>query len=208
MGNQNQGSEDFLNASTPAPAPAPTAIPGTDQSVLASLVQLLLLREGREVEKQEGERKQREARQRQHDANARDTDSKYLLKQARCKHLKGGRKGPKTANKDYAVYMHTYINAVSIVRCQLCGMRWHAEDTVDYLVRGKKKISNHTKIGWREAQAMLEQSTNTVTSSEIPGRILTGGVDTGGLTTDRATGRIVAVTPTDEHGNAVADVQM
>ena len=31
-----------------------------------------------------------------------------------------------------------------------------------------KKISNHTKIGWAQALAMVSQSTNSHTSSEVP----------------------------------------
>lgn len=184
----------------------PDLVTAADANTLSKLVQLLLFREGREVEKLEVDRKQKEARQKQHDRNAADSDSKYLLQQAKCKHLKGGKHPTKGAPPNYAVYQHTFINAETVIRCQVCGMRWRPLDTVEFLVRGGRKISNHTKAGWREACQMCEQSSNTPSSSEIPGRVVTRGTE--GLTTDITTGNVVGVNPVDEKGQPVSDVQL
>ena len=184
----------------------PNLITDTDASTLSQLVKLLLMKEGREVEKMEGDRKQREARQKQHDRNAADTDSKYLLKQARCKHRKGGKNPSKTMPPNYAVYQFTFMRAETVIRCAVCGMRWRSQDTDEFLVRSGKKISNHTKIGWRRACEMMEQSSNTPASSEIPGRVVVNGI--GGLATNDATGVVVGVRPVDEHGHEVGNVEL
>jgi len=82
--------------------------------------------------------------------------------------LKGGKHGPKSGVIDYNVGLHTYINGENIIKCNSCMMKWKVNDTIEFLVRGGRKIANHTKIGWQQAQAMLNQSTNTPTSSEVP----------------------------------------
>jgi hypothetical protein len=200
-------SDAFADAtSSAASAGVETLVGG---GTLESLVKLLLLREGREVQKLEEEEQRKAARQKQHDRNAKDEDSKYLLKQARCKHLKGGKKGPKNNQKDYSVYQFSFISGETVIRCQLCGMRWRMQDTVDFLVRNKRKVSNHTKIGWREAVTMCDQSTNTPSSSEIPGRLIYGGeanisssIDSAGLPVS------VSVRPVDDKGNEISNVEM
>ncbi len=170
----------FVPGNLPAPATAgalqghsvaPSAIAGVDSGVLGKLIQYLILKEGREAATAAQAEERRKQIQRQRDRNAKDQDSKILLKQARCRHLKGGRRGPKTQNKDYAVYQFQFIDFTSYIRCRICGMKWYEEDTVEHLVRvdktGKKrKISNHTKIGWREANGMCDASTDTLSTSE------------------------------------------
>jgi len=142
-----------------------------DAGMLGQLLQYLILKEGRDAQKAQEDEARRKTIQRQRDRNAKDQDSKVLLKQARCKHLKGGKKGPKTQNKDYAVYQHRFIAFTTYIRCRICGMKWFPKDTVEYLVREDKtgkerKISNHTKIGWREAVNMCDASTDTQSASE------------------------------------------
>lgn len=148
--------------------PAPVAF---DQNALGQLLQYLILKEGREAAAAQAQEERRKQIQKQRDRNAKDQDSKILLKQARCKHLKGGRKGPKTQNKDHAVYQFQFIDFSTYIRCRICGMKWFPKDTMDYLVRldksGKeRKISNHTHKGWREALEMCDASTDTMATSE------------------------------------------
>lgn len=196
---------------TAAPVPTAANIAGSfgNMDMLAQLVQILLLKEGREAAKLQQEENQRAARQAQRDRNAKDQDSKILLKQARCKHLKGGKRGPKTQQKDYAVYQHTFINADTVIRCQVCGMRWRQQDTAEYLLRNGKKIANHTKVGWREAIAMLDQSSNTISSSEVPGQILTGAVRIAGSTMGLDSAGLPFNTQVvDLEGNAVESVEL
>lgn len=147
---------------------APTAF---DQNALGQLLKYLILKEGREAAASEQAEERRKTIQRQRDRNSKDQDSKILLKQARCKHLKGGKKGPKTQNKDYAVYQHRFIAFTTYIRCRICGMKWFPKDTAEYLVRednnGKeRKISNHTHKGWRDAVDMCDASTDTQSASE------------------------------------------
>jgi hypothetical protein len=141
---------------------------GGGSSAVEQLLTLLLAKEGRELAKMQQEEaafKQREAKRA---LNNKDADSKILLRQARCRHLKGATSTAKNPTIDYAVYQHTFVSADTYIRCQICGMRWKPQDTVEYLVRNGRKIANHTKIGWREAYNMTRQSTNTATTSEIP----------------------------------------
>lgn len=142
-----------------------------DNNVLGQLLQYLILKEGREAAAAQQAEERRKQIQKQRDRNAKDQDSKILLKQARCKHLKGGRKGPKTQNKDHAVYQFQFIDFSTYIRCRICGMKWFPKDTMEYLVRldktGKeRKISNHTHKGWREALEMCDASTDTMATSE------------------------------------------
>jgi hypothetical protein len=189
------------------PVAAPVAVPqtaGLDNTLLAQFVALLLAKEGRLAAEAQADVDRRKAIQKQRDRNSKDQDSKFLLKQARCKHLKGGKRGPKTQNKDFAVYQHRFITFVEYIRCRICGMRWFPEDTIDYLKRNGKRISNHTKIGWREAVAMTDASTDTASASEALPNISPTAAgnyrDASGL----------PVTPrfVDEEGKEVTNVQL
>src|SRR5277367_4151394 len=74
-----------------------------------------------------------------------------LVKQATCKHLKGGKNRRKSSTKDYAVSMFTYISGETVIKCLLCGMKWRPTDTVERVARNGKAYRNHTGRGWREA---------------------------------------------------------
>lgn len=148
---------------------APTVTPAAPVSTeLQTLIQLMAQREARQIAKEVAEEKAREVRDAQREKNSKNHVQSDLLRQARCTHLKGGRKGPRSQVRDFAVYMHTYINTEAVIRCFICKMSWKTKDTVEFLYRHGKKIANHTKIGWAEAVKMLEQSTNSPSSSEIP----------------------------------------
>jgi len=200
-----EGTAPTTEATAVPVAPAPVAAPtGVDSNVLAQLLNYLILKEGREAAAAEEQLVREKARQKQRDRNAKDQDAKSLVKQARCKHLKGGKKGPKTQNKDYAVYQHVFIAFTTYIRCRICGMKWFPQDTIDYLMRNGKKISNHTKIGWREAVAMTDASTDTMSKSEaIPNANPTGAAqftDAFGNTTNNRV--------TDLEGNLVDNVEL
>lgn len=153
-----------------ADQPAPPSMP-VDAGVLGQLLNYLILKEGREAAAAEQNEERRKTIQRQRERNAKDQDAKILLKQARCKHLKGGRRGPKTQNKDYAVYQFRLIDFTNFIRCRICGMKWFPKDTADALVRldkngRERKVANHTHKGWRDALDMCDASTDTQASSE------------------------------------------
>ena len=177
---------------------------GLDNNLLSQFVALLLAKEGREAAESQAKLDRMKAIQKQRDRNAKDQDSKLLLRQARCKHLKGGKRGPKTQNKDYAVYQHRFITFVEYIRCRICGMRWFPEDTADYLKRNGRKIANHTRVGWREAVAMTDASTDTASASEALPNI---SPQAAGNYRDAAG---LPVTPrfVDEEGKEVTDIQM
>lgn len=72
----------------------------------------------------------------------------------KCSHLKGGRYRPKGGMRDYAVSFHTFINGESRIVCLLgCGFEvWNRPGW---------------KYKWQYGLKMVEQSTNTATSSEV-----------------------------------------
>ncbi len=185
---------------------AETLTQGLDNNLLGQLVRLMVLEQQERLKIAQNVQIRENARTAQRDRNAKDQDSKLLLKQARCKHLKGGKKGPKTQNKDYAVYQHRFITFIEYIRCAICGMKWYMDDTVEYLVRKGRKISNHTKIGWREANGLMEGSTNTMSASEaIPHAM--GGAAAAQAYTDSA-GLRVSPRIVDLEGNVVDNVEL
>lgn len=132
-----------------------------------ALVELLLRQQARDAAKEEAEVLRKETRNKQRDINASQHGQKRLIKQMNCGHKKGG-KNAKAGLVDFNVYIHTYINKEQVIRCCSCGMKWKAEDTVEFLVRNGRQIKNHTGKGWKEAVAMLSQTSNKPSTSEIP----------------------------------------
>ena len=67
----------------------------------------------------------------------------------KCSHLKGGdiRRG---VMKDYNVTGHYFPNGILRIRCSICGKKWFKGDP-----------------DWSEAIRMVNQSTNSISSSEI-----------------------------------------
>lgn len=142
--------------------------PTAPKTALELMAEIMLKREIRENEKEEARLASEAKRQKQRDINARSHFNDKLTEQARCRHLKGGKNRVRTQVKDYAVYMHTFINTERVIRCQLCGMKWKPQDTKEFLVRNGKNTPNHTKLGWEEALAMVNETSNTPSASEIP----------------------------------------
>src|ERR1700676_822739 len=120
---------------------------------LNQLLQLMMAKEARIAEKEFNDEQARRARNAQREVSAKSHVEKTLLKQARCRHEKGGKNGPRSGVLDYNVYHHTFINGEQRIKCSTCQMTWKINDTVDFLIRGreKRKIANHTKKGWLEA---------------------------------------------------------
>jgi hypothetical protein len=179
-----------------------------DNNLLAQLVSLMVLEQQERLSTAKNVKQREDARAAQRNRNAKDQDSKLLLKQAKCKHLKGGKKGPKTQNKDYAVYQHRFISFLQYIRCCICGMRWYMEDTKEYLLRKGRKISNHTKIGWREACDMMEGSTNTMSASEALPSAIGGAAANNAQNYVDAAGLPVSPRVVDLEGKQVDDVEL
>jgi hypothetical protein len=140
--------------------------PVSDDATLANLVQLLLAeRQDALLDKKERQRAQ-QARDSQRKINAEYSVAEKKSIQAMCTHKKGGR-GTKSPKVDYAVYFHTFTDATSYIRCQICGAKWRNQDTPEFLFRKGEKVPNHTGIGWKEAYQMVAESTNTASSSEV-----------------------------------------
>jgi hypothetical protein len=177
--------------------------------VLTQLLGLMMLKEGREQAKLEQENAALEQRNKKRAENNKEHDSKILLRQARCRHLKGATSTAKNPTIDYAVGQHTFVNADTYIRCFICGARWRPQDTVEFLVRNGRNISNHTKIGWREAVNMAQQSTNTRTMSEIPFASLYKAQAEGKyVATADAYGQQTSLKIVDEKGNEVSSVEL
>src|SRR6266550_757616 len=148
-----------------------TGAPETADSTatqLNMLLKLMMAKEARIAEAEEATESTRRARNAQREKSAKTHVEKQLVKQARCRHMKGGKKGPRSGVTDYAVYHHTFINGEQIIKCFICAMKWKINDTVEFLLRGKRQIANHTKIGWSQAYAFLSQSTNSPSMSAVP----------------------------------------
>jgi hypothetical protein len=143
-----------------------TEAPVSDSALIANLVQLLLAERKEALEEKKERERARQAREAQRRINSEYAIAEKLNIQKLCTHKKGGR-GLKSPKVDYAVYFHTFTDATSYIRCQICGMKWRNVDTPEYLIRRGKKIPNHTGIGWKEAYQMVAESTNTASSSEV-----------------------------------------
>jgi hypothetical protein len=196
-------------AATPANRDAAEALTNSlDNNLLAQLVSLMVLEQQERLSVAKNVKQREDARAAQRNRNAKDQDSKLLLKQAKCKHLKGGKRGPKTQNKDYAVYQHRFISFLQYIRCCICGMRWYMEDTKEYLLRKGRKISNHTKIGWREACDMMEGSTNTMSASEALPSAIGGAAANNAQNYVDASGLPVSPRVVDLDGQQVNDVEL
>lgn len=151
---------------TPGQAqPAPAIVP-SDAATLQMLVQLLLAERQEALSEKQDKARALAARNEQRRINAEYTVAEKNKIQGICTHKKGG-KGLKSPKTDYAVYFHTFTDATSYIRCQICGMKWRNQDTTEYLVRRGEKVPNHTGIGWKQAYAMVSDSTNTASASEV-----------------------------------------
>ena len=75
-------------------------------------------------------------------------EGRIKAKQAKCRHLKGGRLNN---HKDHALRFFTFIDGSKDIKCLLCSKTWLPEDPE-----------------WDKALTMFEESSNTPNSSEVP----------------------------------------
>jgi len=194
----------------PAPANAPAldllgliTLLTQQNALLASQAALQAKKEAREEAKYQEEQERISNREKQRSRTAKGQEKGSLLKQAKCRHMKGG----KHANRvDYALAKHLFISRKVYIVCLICKMKWFPGDTKEFLIRGtkKQKVSNYTHLGWAEVSNLFAQSSNTQTMSEVP----LGSIDTEGIniSTD-ASGLEVDLSLRDEAGNIVEGIQ-
>lgn len=185
---QNQFKPVEEVAATPV-APAAPIVPSAPSAALNNeVMEILRILAGNEARKAAQETilaNQEKARDIQRQRNSKEKSQDRLIKQARCKHLKGTGKGPKSPQIDYNVYHHTFISKDQWIKCNNCNMKWFPQDTPEFLYRpGRvKPIPNHTKQGWHDALNMMANSTNKPSSSEIPSsQVAMSPTGPGGLT--------------------------
>jgi hypothetical protein len=160
MSNQKDVSEAEIKA-----AFAESKSSETEQSFMR-LLNLMMAKEARLAEKEVALEAALKARNEQRRRDSENYTIAKIENQKRCKHLKGGKGRTRGQQQDYAVFLHTFVDATQVIKCQLCGARWLSKDTKDYLDRNGSKIPNWTKIGWNEAAEMLSASSNRPSSSE------------------------------------------
>ncbi len=153
---------DQVNPGQAKPAPEVAS----DATTLQLLVQLLLAERQESLLERQEKARALGARNDQRRKNADYVVAEKNKIQAMCTHKKGGR-GLKSPKTDYAVYFHTFTDASSYIRCQICGMKWRNQDTTQFIFRSGNKMDNHTGIGWKEAYEMVSNSTNTASASEV-----------------------------------------
>lgn len=134
---------------------------------LTAMLELLLKKEAALAAQEQQLAERRKA----FDARQREASNQYTVArieaQKNCKHLKGGASRKRNQQRDPNVYMHRFTDGKAYIKCNSCGAKWYERDTAQYLFRNDNAIPNWTRIGWAEAVAMLEESSNKYSSSEI-----------------------------------------
>jgi hypothetical protein len=147
------------NAGTPV-------APAAGSPALEKYLEVVMSREAREAEAQQEKLRVIAVRTANRNKNSAHNEHEVREKQRRCRHVKGG-KLQKAGVHDYNLAMHVFTDGTQRIRCQSCDMKWLARDSKEFIYRDGKKYRNHTGIGFREAWTMLQDSTNTITKSEI-----------------------------------------
>jgi hypothetical protein len=151
-----------------AAVPEAEAVSSSTLKGLELLLSLMLKKEEANLIKEDGERKRQLQIAAQREKTQSQNAYKIIRLQATCKHLKGGRRLKADTKIDYNVVLHVFPDGVWQIKCHSCAARWRKQDTKEFLFRGGKKIPNHTRMGWTEALVLVDQSTNTFSSSEVP----------------------------------------
>lgn len=133
---------------------------------LRDVLSALLAKENRIIQKEKLLEEQQAARDEERKKESERYTIAIIENQKACKHLKGGSSKARGQQRDPAVYAHTFTDGKVQIKCTLCKAKWMPKDTADYLERNGSKIPNWTGIGWREALAMAEDSSNRPSSSE------------------------------------------
>lgn len=131
-----------------------------------ALLSIMMAKEARLAEKEAALEERLQAIDEQRRRESEQFTIAMIENQKRCKHLKGGKGRTRGQQRDPAVYAHTFTDGTEVIKCHLCRARWFRKDTVEYLDRNGSKIPNWTKIGWREAMELMEDSSNKPSSSE------------------------------------------
>jgi hypothetical protein len=156
---------------------------GDISETLAKMLTLLISREETALETEVQQKANKKKRAEAAEATEKQNFWNVMVAQTKCSHLKGNWKSaPRLIADqkiDFNVSYHNFIDGHAQIRCMSCGMRWKSSDTPEFLVRDGKKVPNHTRIGWNEggptgrgAIGLVQQSTNKMSSSEIPGAVL------------------------------------
>lgn len=151
-----------------AAVPAAETVSGSTLKGLELLLSLMLKKEEANLLKEDAERKRQTQIAAQREKTQSQNAYKIIKLQASCKHLKGGRRLKADKNIDYNVVLFVFPDGVWQIKCHSCAARWRKQDTVEFLFRNGKKIPNHTRMGWAEALHLVDQSTNTFASAEVP----------------------------------------
>lgn len=133
---------------------------------LTEVLSALLEKENRIIQKEKLLEQQSQARDEERKRESERYTIAIIETQKACRHLKGGNGRTKSQQRDPAVYGHTFTDGKIQIKCTLCKAKWLPKDTAEYLDRNGSKIPNWTGIGWREALAMAEDSSNRPSSSE------------------------------------------
>ena len=157
---------------------AVTAVTAAEQKSnrLEQLLELLLAGQMEQLEAKAAAKQREAAISAQREKTANKNLQNLFIFQSRCKHLKGGKHKLKADQKiDPNVSIHNFIDGKTVVKCHSCCAKWRPEDTAEFLIRGGKKVKNHTGIGWNDAVPgkmsalqMVQLTTNSISSSEIP----------------------------------------
>jgi hypothetical protein len=135
-------------------------------SKFMALLSIMMAKEARLAEKE----KDLELRLQARDAQRRKESESYTIAkietQTKCKHLKGGKGRKRGQQRDPAVYAHTFTDGTIQIKCTLCSAKWMPKDTREYLFRNGNAIPNWTSIGWQDAVALAEDSSNRPSTSE------------------------------------------
>jgi hypothetical protein len=161
-------SEKAITAAQVAAAVPTAEVPNSTLKGLELLLSLMLKKEEASLLKEDAERKRQVQIAVQREKTQSQNAYKIIKLQATCKHLKGGRRLKADKNMDYNVVLFVFPDGVWQIKCHSCAARWRKQDTKEFLFRGGKKIPNHTRMGWTEALALVDQSTNTFASAEVP----------------------------------------
>jgi hypothetical protein len=168
MAEHNQSAQP--QGTTPAsvqPAAPAVAAPAIDAGTLQMLVTMLLTERQEQMEERQVRKAAYVAKEKQRRINAAFQLDQKNKGQSLCTHRKGGRSGFNPAFVNFAISHHTYVDATTVIRCLICGMRWKPGDTKQFLIRRGIQIPNHTEWGWADAHKAMKQTTNTATSSEM-----------------------------------------
>lgn len=148
----------------------------TELNQTSELTRLMLQREKASLEKEEKQRvhiEGRDALRIKQDKEMQETEQRRIKF---CDHRKGtGGTGGSVRNPvvDYNLFVHTFINQVTVVRCNKCSGEWAQGTTKETLVHYDGRTEpNFTGKSFEEMLALAMDSTNQPSRAEVPFNIL------------------------------------